>query len=282
MGFPARRIGQRMKLNLVPARQGFHWVRQGLLATRRQPFNLIGLLGMVACGAMLMIGLPVVGPLIVVALMPLVWMGFMLATRRTLAGERVTPSVFAEPLKGAGSPRRAFAQLGGAYLGATVLVMLLAQWFGPGAEVLAEVFDTAKDAAEIMSSPAVQQDVMWRLLLTLPVSLMFWHTPALVLWARMPVAKAIFFSAVATWRNLGAFAVYGLSWGMVVIALGVLAQLIMSLLPVPLLASVLTVTMGMAVSTAFYASLYFTVIDCFDAPEADQDVNRVTPPSGQA
>lgn len=271
-----------MKLRIVKASQGLFWVRQGLLMARRQPFNLVGLLGMVACAALLLIGLPLLGPLLVVGAMPLVWMGFMLAARRALAGERVTPAVFVEVLRSAGSPRKAFAQLGGLYVLATLLVMQLAQWLGPGAEVLAEAFEQAKDTGEILANPLVQQDVLWRMALTVPISLVFWHTPALVLWARMPVSKAMFFSAVASWRNLGAFTLYGLGWGAVVIALGLLNQAISALLGEPIVANILAISLGMWVAAAFYASLYFTVVDCFDAPDADQADNLVTPSKGQA
>lgn len=271
-----------MKLRVVKASQGLQWVRQGLLVGRRQPFNLVGLLGMVACAAMLLIGLPVVGPLIVVGLMPLVWMGFMLATRRVLNKERITPAVLIEPVRTPDSPRRGFAQLGGAYVVATLVVMQLAQWMGPGSEVLGDAFDAAKETGDILSNPQVQQDLLWRMVLTLPVSLLFWHTPALVLWARMPVGKSLFFSAVATWRNLGAFALYGAAWAGVVVGVGLFDRLLLSIIPEPAVGSVLTVAMGLWVTASFYASLYFTVVDCFEAPQEDQDVSRVTPSSGQA
>jgi hypothetical protein len=256
-----------MKLKLVKASQGLNWVKQGMQVCRRQPLNFIGLFGLVMSAAMLLITLPVLGPLLVVGAMPLMWLGFMLATRRVLLGERVTPVVMLEALKGADSPRRVLAQLGGAYVMATLIVMQLAQFMGPGADVLADIFESAKDVSELATNPLVQQDVMWRMLLTLPVSLLFWHTPALVLWARLPVGKALFFSAVATWRNLGAFAVFGLSWGAVVLALAIADWALLTLLPIPLLANVLAIAVGMWITASFYASLYFTVVDCFEAQE---------------
>ena len=35
--------------------------------------------------------------------------------------------------------------------------------------------------SELVNNPLVQQDILWRVLLTLPVSLLFWHAPALIL-----------------------------------------------------------------------------------------------------
>lgn len=275
-----------MKLKLVKASQGFVWLRQGLWACRRQPLSFIGLLGLVASAALLFMGLPIVGPLLLVGGMPLMWLGFMLATRRVLHGERVTPAVLIEPFKGAQAPRRALWQLAGSYVLATLLIMQIAEWLGPGSDVLAEAFQNADSVGELINNPLIQQDMLWRMLLTLPVSLVFWHTPALVLWARLPVSKALFFSAVACWRNLGAFAVYGLGWFGIVVALGLLDRLVLTLIPVPFLSNVLAITAGMWVAAAFYASLYFTVVDCFEpsAPSKsdDQPVNLSTPSNGQA
>lgn len=73
------------------------------------------------------------------------------------------------------------------------------------------------------------------------------------------------FSIVACWRNLGAFAVYGLGWFVVVLALGLLDRFLLSQLPVPMLGNILAISAGLWVASAFYASLYFTVVDCFES-----------------
>ena len=91
-----------MKLRIVKPGQGLVWVRQGLQIARQQPLNLLGLMGLVATAALLLMSLPVLGPLVVVAAMPLVWMGFMLATRHALAGEKIQPVVLIEPVRGMG------------------------------------------------------------------------------------------------------------------------------------------------------------------------------------
>ena len=197
-----------MKLRIVPASSGLNWMRQGLQVLRRQPMNFMGLVGMLIGAALLLATLPLLGPLLVVGVMPVVWMGFMLATRRTILGERVTPGVLIEAVRAPDTPRKTFLQLGGAYIAAVQLMMLLASAVGPGAEAVADAMAAMQDSAEMVVSPVVLEDMLWRMALLMPVSLVFWHTPALVLWARMPVGKALFFSAVATWRNLGAFVIY--------------------------------------------------------------------------
>ncbi len=259
-----------MKLKLVKASQGLVWVRQGMLASRKQPLGFVGLFGLMASAAMLLMGIQArLGGLLVIAAMPLMWMGFMLATRRVITGQRITPAVLIEAVRGPDSPRKAFATLGAAYVLGTMLVMQLAQWLGPDPDALDAVMEAAKTTTDVISSPLVQQDMLTRMVLTLPLSLLFWHTPALLLWAQLPVSKALFFSAVATWRNLPAFIVYGMAWGGVVTALALFDRALNTLLPEPLVGDLLTLVASMWVIGAFYASLYFTVVDCFEPQQAE-------------
>lgn len=258
-----------MKLRINPASQGFAWARQGWLVCARQPMGYAGLVGMVIAGALLMAGLPLIGPILVVGLMPLAWMGFMLATRRVMLKERIMPGVLVEAVRAPDSPRAAFARLGGAYVAGTLLVMLLAQLLGPGAEALAEALEKAQDADEVMADPRVLQDMAWRLGLTWPLSLLFWHTPALTLWARMPLGKALFSSAVASWRNLGAFVVFGATWLLAMIGLAVLTRVVQQVIPLPALANMLTFAGVLWLVSCFYASLYFSVVDCFEGAQQE-------------
>ena len=54
--------------------------------------------------------------------------------------------------------------------------------------------------------------------LHLPLSLMFWHAPALVHWHGFSPLKGLFFSLLACLRNFWAFAVFALMWLAVLIA----------------------------------------------------------------
>ena len=49
-------------------------------------------------------------------------------------------------------------------------------------------------------------------------------------------------------------------------ALGLIIRALAALIPIPAVTEVLAVILGMWVAGAFYASLYFTVVDCFEAP----------------
>lgn len=273
-----------MKLKLVKPTQGVVWVRQGILACRQQLLGYVGLVGLMGLLAFMLMPLPgQLGSMLFVGVMPVIWMGFLLATRRVLTGQRITPTVLFEALKGADAPKREFAMLGAVYIAASLLVQLLAGWLGPDAEALEKAVQASQDPAALGNDPIVLQSMLWRLGLTIPITLLFWHTPALLLWAKVPVAKALFFSAVATWRNIGAFLMYGLTWFGMMLAVALLDSLVLVIFPVPALANMLAVIASMLLAAAFYASLYFSVIDCFDpqrpedAPPAKDNLEQDSP-----
>jgi hypothetical protein len=208
-------------------------------------------------------------------------MTFMLAVRRVMANEKISPAVLIEPWR-APEDRIRWLQLGGLYAAGTLLVVVLSGFLGPDMEQLTQVMDASADNADLLADSVMLESMAWRALLALPLSLAFWHTPALVFWGRIPPVKALFFSAVASWRNLGAFVVYGAVWLGVLVATGLLVRAVSTLIPVAFVAQVVTVFAGMWVASAFYASLYFTVVDCFepkheglDGPEGRTDSGSV-------
>jgi hypothetical protein len=55
--------------------------------------------------------------------------------------------------------------------------------------------------------------------MAIPVILAFWFAPLLTGWDGVPPQKAVFFSVIACWRNLGAFAVYAAGVAVIAIAI---------------------------------------------------------------
>jgi hypothetical protein len=270
-----------MKLRVVPASRGWTWAQQGLMLCMKQPMGLVSLLGLIITLAMLLWAFQVVGLIIAVMGMPLFWMSFMLAARRVVQGERISPAVLIEPLRDP-AQRMAWLKLGGMYALGVVAVSVLASVLGPDMQALADAVEAASKSDTPTSDPVILQSVLWRVALSLPLSLAFWHTPALIHWAKVPPVKALFFSVVASWRNLGAFVVYGACWTGVVVAGGALVQVVTAIVPESLVSTLATVFTGMWIAAAFYSSLYFSVTDCFEPPETDLQDSLVTPSSGQA
>ncbi len=264
-----------MKLQLVPARQGALWVRSGFAVFFRRPLAFAALFtGFLFFGLVAML-LPLIGPWLLLASLPLVSLGFMLATQRALQGQLPGPSVFVAPLRVSRSRAVALVQMGMAYAIASLFIIWLSDLADGGKfDALQEAMGGGKgDAATIaglLGDPQLQFGVLLRFGLASMLSLPFWHAPALVHWGDMDVRKALFFSTVACWRNIGAFSVYGLAWTGVILVFGAAANLLAALIAQPQLIALAAIPAGLMFSTVFYASLYFTVTDCF-AAEAKGD-----------
>lgn len=271
--------GDAMKLHLVAPRQGALWVRRGFGAFFTRPLAYAALFTGVMVFGLLALLLPVVGDFVMLAAMPLVSLGFMLATRRVVIGKLPTPAVFVEPLGTTPAKRTALLTMGAIYALATYLILLASDIADGGKfQALQQTIASGKsdtvDIATLLGDAQLQFGLLLRFGLATLLSLPFWHAPALVHWGEQGVGKAFFFSTMACWRNLGAFSVYGLAWGGVILGFGVVANVLAAVLQQPQIIALATVPIGLLLSTVFYASLYFTFADCF-APDAPAEADPV-------
>jgi hypothetical protein len=76
----------------------------------------------------------------------------------------------------------------------------------------------------------------------------------------------MFFSAVACWRNLGAFAIYILAWGCIFVVGATLTLTLSSLMGGNDITAAILMPGALLMSAMFFTSVYFSVKDCFDLP----------------
>lgn len=262
-----------MKLQLVAPRQGALWVRRGFAIFAARPLAFASLFtGFLFFGLVALL-IPLVGTIVLLAALPLVSLGFMIATQRALKGELPGPSVFVAPLRANRARRLALLQMGLAYAFASLAIIWLSELADGGKfDALQEAMASGKsDAAAIgslLADSQLQFGLLLRFGLAALLSLPFWHAPALVHWGEQSVVKALFFSTMACWRNLGAFVVFALAWGGAILLFGLVANVLAALLQQPQLIALAAIPAGLLFSTVFYASLYFTFSDCFVADAA--------------
>ena len=275
-----------LRLRSVRAAQGLAWVRQGLRTFMKQPMAFAALFAAFMFAVFVLALLPVVGSLMVLALLPLVTLGFMNATRITLEGGFPTPRVFAEPLRGDRPRALALVKLGLVYAAATFIVMWLSDWADGGAfEALMQgppaggKTSAPADMAARLAAPGLASGLLLRFGLAGLLAVPFWHAPALVLWGGQGAAQALFSSTLACWRNRGAFTVYMLAWVAMIALFGTLGSLVFTLVGVPSLFAVAVVPMSLLFTTVFYVSLYFTFSDCFDTGNGTPDSGAIPAPS---
>ncbi|MFZ9234209.1 MAG: hypothetical protein ACO24T_08430, partial [Hylemonella sp.] len=101
-----------MKLNIVPARTGWLWVRLGLRTFRRQPLALAGLFFMYITTISLTSLVPLVGNVLALALLPAATLGLMAATREAEQGNFPMPSILLSAFRAGRHRARAMALLG--------------------------------------------------------------------------------------------------------------------------------------------------------------------------
>ena len=243
-----------MKLNIVPARTGIAWVKLGLRTFVRQPLALTGLFFMYAATLLFSLVIPLAGPLLASLLVPAGSLGLMAAAAEASEGRFPMPTLLVAGFRKGRGETRAMLALGLVYFALSSLLTLVL-YLGMG--------EGAGNPQQVRASPAL----LFVALLQLPMLLIFFLAPGLVHWHGVSAAKSLFFSVIAFWRNLGAFAVFIAAWWMIlfgcVLAIGLVLGLlgvkpsVESLSPIVLLA-------GTVIST----SMYFTFRDSFrdDAP----------------
>jgi len=258
-----------MKLNIVPARTGIQWVRLGIRTFFKRPLALASLFFMYAAGASLLSLVPYLGWLLALAIVPAATLGLMAATEDAATGHFPMPTVLLSAFRAGRERMRAMLVLGLLYAGACMAVTLLANMVaGMPAGGPVELDQQA------MLSAQFQVMMLVTLVLYLPVSLLFWHAPALVHWHGISPLKSLFFSIVACWRNMGAMTLFGLGWGAVILVLGMVLAALAVATGQPEITAGAVLPLGLLVASMFSTSLYFTFRDSFVAtPEDDPQPN---------
>jgi hypothetical protein len=254
-----------MKLNIVPARTGIQWVKLGIQAFMKQPFALIGLFFMYMAVASIMSWVPLVGPLLAMAIVPAATLGFMAATREAVKGKFPTPLVFLSAFRAGRERLRAMLVLGLIYAACWIAIILVVG--------LVIELPAAPVKMDGQTPPPAQfiNALMLSLVLYLPVSLVFWHAPALVHWHGVSPFKSLFFSAVACFRNLGALIMFGITWLVIFMGMGTVVSLIAIIAGSPGVTVGLAMPFALLMTAVFFTSLYFTFRDSFVAePDAEQ------------
>lgn len=254
-----------MKLNIVPARTGATWVKLGIRTFFRQPLALAGLFFMFMAVMTVASQVPVVGFVLAMTLLPAATLGLMAATREASQGRFPMPVILLAAFRAGRQQGRAMLILGALYtLG--FLIAIGTSWLVDGGD-FARMYLGGKTPTREMLLASEFQAAMWIFIgLHLPLSLLFWHAPALVHWHGVPPVKSLFFSGVACLRNFWAFAVFGLMWLAVLLLVVVCISLVVGLLGNPGLAGDMLFPAMLLLASMFFTSLYFTFRDSFDAP----------------
>lgn len=275
-----------MKLQQVPARQGALWVRQGFGVFFKRPLQFAALFaGFMFLSSLLAIAIPWVGNLLALWALPLVTLTFMATSRQAALQAPFSPLDFWRLLGTRSASRKALVQLGLAYVVCVALAsglshLLYGDLYDKFFTLLANKKPTQADVQSLLQSPGLLMSMVLPTSLMTLVSAVFWHAPPLVHWGAQPLARSLFFSWMACWRNKGAFLVYSVTWLATMLAFTLVSSVVLGIMGQPTLLPYATAPAVLMFSTAFYASLYATYADCFAEDDPAGPTLASAPPAG--
>jgi hypothetical protein len=268
-----------LHLRTVEARQGLVWLRQGFQVFFRKPLAYTLLFVVFLFTALVAMALPYLGGILVMMALPLLSLGYMVATRSLLDGDAVHPGHFVAPLRGDDGRRRALIRLCVFYALGTILIVAASEWIDGGRferlqVLMASQEDTETTRAELdalLADDRLHWGMAVRVGLAALLSIPFWHAPALVYWGGQGAMQALFSSTVACWRTRGALLTYAIGWTGLIAAFSLVVGLLFGLLGARQLVGVVALPAGLMFTCVFYASLYFTFADTFGESDATRE-----------
>lgn len=244
-----------MHAQTLPASAGLAWLRAGLALFRRQPLGFTGLVISYLFILLVLSNLPLVGVALAAVIVPFGTVALAAAGRDAERNVAPRPQLLLEGWR-APEARGSLLRLGmihaGLMLAVNICIALLAadeveQW---------KIVDGQIDTASVMAN------LPWGafaagVLLYVPALMLTWFSPLLVAWEKMTLAKSLFFSFFACWRNRSAFLVVGGLLLAVIIAGAFVAAQIVSLSGLRgAYASLIMTPVALVMSAVAYSTLW--------------------------
>lgn len=253
-----------MKLNIVPASMGFQWVKLGVKTFFKQPLALAGLFFMFMAAMSVLSMVPLIGNIAALALLPAATLGLMAATKEATKGKFPMPSILITAFRANQHQIKAMLILGAIYALGFLGVMGVSALFDGGKFAQLYLVGGALSRETVMTTDF--QSAMWAsMALYLPLSMLFWHAPALVHWHQLPPLKSVFFSFTACARNFAAYVVFGLSWMGMFMGIGIVVTTVGALIGGPTAAGSAMFPAALLMAAMFFTSIYFTFESTFDS-----------------
>lgn len=255
-----------MLINTVPAGTGLRWLIEGARLLRRQP---LGLPAMVVVYLMMLL-IPAMIPLVGIALSgvlsPFATVSLMQCFRDASQGRAPSPAQFAQPFQDERNRMHLF-RLGLLNAGLLLLVAVVSSLVAP---------QPATTPQSIEELPL--QSLTVQLLLYTPVMVLMWFAPLLAGWHGATPGKAMFGSAVACARNVGALTVYGIAAALLTagVSFGLVAVLT-TLVPSREILSFFLAPIALVLMTIVQGSFYPMYLSIFERPAAAAPASEPDP-----
>ena len=213
--------------NVVAIFEGRDWLLRGYTIFKKQP--LVWILTLLAYWtAMFLFGLiPIVGLLASLVISPGIAFGFICLAKAVDQNQVVPPRIIISGFTS--SKKFELILLGFYYCGSLFLIFILI------------MFLNDKSVIDLVNNPDLQIKsgtqnenffnikIITVLILYIPIQMIFWFAPQLVVWGNLNSTKAMFYSFFAVLLNWKSFLIYLLTWVMVMIGISIFAALLINL-----------------------------------------------------
>lgn len=258
-----------MRAQTLSMRQGWSWLASGFAIFRRNPPLLAALVFTYWMLISFISLLPGAGMVAATLSIPAFSVGLMQAARELDAGNKPRFEVL---FVGFRQDFPILLQLGGLYLGSTLLVLAASSLADGGQLMRLMLAGQAPpiDESTGVVSPDFFTATLLALAFAIPFVMAFWYAPMLAAWHKQPAVKALFFSFVSAVQNWRAFVGYTAA---LFVYAGLLPKVIVAVLQtlVPasdtVLQTLVTVPILFVLAPTVQASFYASYRDVFTIDE---------------
>ena len=240
---------------------GLQWISSGWGFFKRNPLGWILLMGLLLTIWVVLLSIPMLGPLLFNLLFPVFFAGLMLGCRAMAQGGKLQ---FGYLFAGFRENAAALVSVGGVYLIGMLLVIAIVTSSGG----LPRLPDEPKpeDIAALQNELRnMRGPILAGMALLVPLLMLTWFAPLLIVFRKMAVWPALKESLNAILRNLGAFVLYGVA----IFFLWLAATLPIAGSARNPVMDVLTIVALVVVLSIIFGSIYASYVDIFEPPAND-------------
>jgi hypothetical protein len=240
---------------------GLQWISSGWGFFKGNPIGWMLLMGLLLAIWVVLLSIPMLGPLLFNLLFPVFFAGLMLGCRAMEHGGKLE---FGYLFAGFRENAAALVSVGGVYLIGMLLVIAIVTSSGG----LPRLPDEPKpeDVAALQNElRKMRGPILAGMALLVPLLMLTWFAPLLIVFRKMTVWPALKQSLTAIVRNLGAFVLYGVA----IFFLWLAATLPIAGSARNPLMDVLTIVALVVVLSIIFGSIYASYVDIFEPPAND-------------
>jgi uncharacterized membrane protein len=243
-----------MRVRSVEPAKGWQWIADGFQLFRKSPAMWILVTLALALLWLVSFVIPLIGPLLFNLLSPVLFAGLMLGCRAVEKGDELDISYLFAGFRGHASP---LVTIGGIYLVGTIVIVGLILMTAGGSMLPTVLGKTPTDLQTLGAAlRAMALALTVGFAFYIPLIMLIWFAPLLVVFHNLPVAEAMKLSFAACAKNMLPFLIYGLA----LLVLWVIAS-------IPLLLGLIVLL------PVLVCSIYTSYRDIFDAEDAPSAAN---------